>query len=281
LKRIHWHIFRIRRTLLSGTQKGSLNDFSISISIGEELDLRSHYFQDHRGAEVGRLPMGMPAIYSRAFLASSAISLVYCLLILSGCAETSTRTHADFQTEVRRIAATVIVPVEITVYEEPAGCPAQISVQWCDIAKKNLIEALVKGLKRKKYDVRVAEVEDSGNSELKQIQNLYRAVNKSIQLHTYGPQIFPGKVSRFEYSVGPTDAFLREAKADAIMLLSGLERIKPDGHKSYVSLGVAGPSGDIIWYDMGSSHGEYDLRDPAGAEFLVYSLLASFPNSGG
>jgi hypothetical protein len=171
--------------------------------------------------------------------------------------------------------------VDITVYEEQAGRPAQVRDQWCDIAKKNLLEALVNGLKKKRYDVRVAEVEKSGNPELKEIYNLYRAVNKSIQLHTYGPQLFPGKVSRFEYSLGPTDAFLREARADAIMLLSGIERIKSDGNKSYVSLGVASPSGDIIWYDMESSHGEYDLRDPEGAQMLVYGLLASFPDSGG
>ncbi len=243
--------------------------------------MENHYSQDQRGAKAGRFPLSVPVGHRWAHLTLGIVGLIYCLLALSGCAETSTRTHANFQTEVRRIAATVVVPVDITVYEEQVGCPAQVRDQWCDIAKKNLLQALVKVLKRKRYDVRVAEVEKSGNPELKEIQNLYRVVNKSIQLHTYGPQLFPGKVSRFEYSVGPTDAFLREARADAIMLLSGLERIKPDGNKSYVSLGVAGPSGDIIWYDMGSSHGEYDLRDPEGAEMLVYSLLASFPDSGG
>lgn len=245
------------------------------------MTLEDHYRQHHRKPKTRGFSLGSPEARRWALVTLGTVGLVYSLLVLSGCAETSARTHADFRTEVRRIAAAVVVPVDITVYEEPAGCPAQVSDQWCDIAKKNLMEALVKGLKRKKYDVSVAEVGKSGNPELKEIQNLYRAVNKSIQLHTYGPQLFPGKVSRFEYSVGPTDAFLREARADAIMLLSGLERIKPDGHKSYVSLGVAGPSGDIIWYDMGSSHGEYDLRDPAGAEFLVYGLLASFPDSGG
>jgi hypothetical protein len=243
--------------------------------------LENHYSQDQRGAEAGRFPSSVPVGHRWALSTLGPVGLVYCLLVLSGCAETSARTHANFQTEVRKIAATVIIPVDITVYEEPAGSPAQVRDQWGDIAKRNLLEALVKGLKKKRYDVRVAEVEKSGNPELKEIQNLYRAVNKSIQLHTYGSQVFPGKVSRFEYSVGPTDAFLREARADAIMLLSGIERIKPDGNKSYVSLGVAGPSGDIIWYDMESSRGEYDLRDPEGAEMLVYSLLASFPDSGG
>lgn len=215
-------------------------------------------------------------------MALGTVGLVYCLLVLSGCAETSAaRTNANFHKEVRRIAATVVVPVDITVYEEQAGCAAQVKDQWCDVAKKNLLEALVKGLKKKRYAVTVAEAEKSGNPELREIQNLYRAVNKSIQLHTYGPQLFPGKVSRFEYSVGSTERFLREARADAIMLISGLERIKPDGNKSYVSLGVAGPSGDIIWYDMGSSKGEHDLRDPEGAEMLVYSVLSAFPDSGG
>jgi hypothetical protein len=217
----------------------------------------------------------------RALLTLGTACLVYCVMVLSGCAETSPRTHANFQREVRSIAAAVVVPVDITVYEEPAGCQAQVRDQWCDVAKKNLLDAFVKGLKKKRYDVTVAEGEKTGNPELKEIQNLYRAVNKSIQLHTYGPQLFPAKVSRFEYSIGPTDAFLREAKADAIMLISGLERIRPDGNKSYVSLGVAGPSGNIIWYDMGSSNGEYDLRNPEGAEMLVYGLLASFPDSGG
>jgi len=206
--------------------------------------------------------------------------LIYCLLPLSGCAETSTRTHPSFQTEVRHITATVVVPMDITVYDETVGYPAQVKNDWCALAERNLMEALVKGLKKKRYDVKVAQADQSASPELKEIQNLYRAVNKSIQLHTYGPQLFPGKVSHFEYSLGPTDAFLREARADAIMLLNGLERIKPDGNKSYVSLGVAAPSGDIIWYDMGSSRGEYDLRDPEGAEMLVYGLLASFPDSG-
>jgi hypothetical protein len=243
--------------------------------------LKKHHFQDQRGVEAGRLPLSVPVGHRRALLALGSVGLVYCLLALLGCAETSTRTHANFQTEVRRIAGTVIVPVDIIVYEEPAGGTAQVRDQWGDIAKKNLLDALVKGLKRKRYDVRVVEAEKSGNPELKEIQNLYRAVNKSIQLHTYGPQLFPGKVSRFEYSVGPTVAFLHEARADAIMLLSGLERIKPDGNKCYVSLGVAGPTGDIIWYDMGISRGEYDLRDPEGAEMMVYGLLSSFPDSGG
>jgi hypothetical protein len=243
--------------------------------------LTNHYFQNRRKVEAERFPLSRSLGYRRAFLTRGAVGVAYCLMVLSGCAGTSTRTHANFRTEVQRIAAALIVPVDITVYEEPAGRPAQIKGQWSDIARKNLLEAVVKGLKKKNYDVRVAEAETSGSPDLKEIQNLYRAVNKSIQLHTYGPQLFPGKVSHFEYSVGPTDAFLRRERADAIMLLSGVERIKPDGQKSYVSLGVAGPSGDIIWYDMESSRGEYDLRDPVGAEMLVYGVLASLPNSGG
>jgi hypothetical protein len=243
--------------------------------------LGSHYCQNQKDPKPAASPLCAPMAQRLALLALGTAGLVYCALALSGCAETSTRTHTSFRTEVRQIAATVVVPVDITVYDEPAGSPAQISDQWGDIARKNLLEALVKGLKRKKYDVRVAEVEKSGNPELKEIQNLYRAVNKSIQLHTYGPQLFPGKVSHFDYSVGPADAFLRQARADAIMLVTGLARIKPDGPRSYVSLGVAGPSGNIIWYGMESSRGEHDLRDPEGAEMLVQGLLASFPSSGG
>ncbi len=241
----------------------------------------SHYSQSKRDRKPGAFPFCAPVDQRWALLTLGTAGLVYCVLVLSGCAETSTRTHENFQTEVRQIAATVVVPVDITVYEEPAGSPAQVSEQWGDIARKNLLEALVKGLKRKKYDVRVAEVEKSGNPELKEIQNLYRVVNKSIQLHTYGPQLFPGKVSHFDYSIGPTEAFLRQARADAIMLVTGLARIKPDGHKSYVSLGVAGPSGDIIWYGMESSRGEHDLRDPEGAEILVQGASCFVSGCGG
>ena len=81
---------------------------------------------------------------------------------------------------------------------------------------------------------------------------------------------------RFEYSVGSINALLNKLGADALIFVSGYDRVSNAGRKALIDLAIADASGTILYYAVKGSIQGSDLRDPAGADSMAQELLAGF-----
>jgi hypothetical protein len=106
-------------------------------------------------------------------------------------------------------------------------------------------------------------------------------VNKSIQLHTYGPQLFPEKKKNFEYSLGSVERILQKSGTDSLMFVRGLDHVLKGKEEAFISVAFVDSSGTILWYCEKGIRDEGGLRDPESASKLVENVLASFPGVGG
>jgi hypothetical protein len=205
-----------------------------------------------------------------------------CLSIsICGCASHSYRTHSEFEMRVKDIGKPVLIVSGVRIYEVSPGAIVELRDDWCAIGKRNLGNAVLARFREKHYNIKPLTMSEEIAKEMEGIQALYRAVSRSIQLHTYGPQLFPERIRNFDYSFGPIEALLERLQADSLILVSALGQISANGSKGSISLSVADSSGTILWYSVKGSTGEYDLRDPKRVLELVEDMLSSFPGASG
>ena len=196
----------------------------------------------------------------------------------ASCAVSPDRRHPEFSDRIEPIKILCILPADVIVYEEmPDGRLIHRS-DWSTAAHENIYQTISDELKARDYRVQtLSESEWPQGSELQEIFALYRAVNKSIQLHTFGPDIFPAKKAHFDYSVGPLDALRGRNDADGFIFSRVLYRGSAEQARSYVSLGLADSSGTIIWYGADGAQEPRGERKFDSTLVLVRKILADFP----
>jgi hypothetical protein len=197
--------------------------------------------------------------------------------ITEGCMPAPHRAHPQFESRVAKIKALTLVPPAVEVYElSPSGL-SELRDDWCMLGRKNIEEALIEKFTSKQYSIRILRADSEVRKELAEIQALYTQVNRSIQLHSYGPQVFPEKVTRFEYGMGSVQSVLEACGTDSLVFVTGFDQVSPDNPKTYVSIALADSSGTILWYGVKGSKGGHELKDPFSTAMLVEEILSSFP----
>lgn len=199
------------------------------------------------------------------------------LITVFGCASPAYRTHSEFEVRVTNIGIPILVLSDIRIYELSPGGVVELRDDWGVIGKHNLLSALLANLKDKHYVVKPLIPDKAINKEMEEIQALHKAVNRSIQLHTYGPQLFPEKLRNFDYSLGSIERILKKCEADSLIFVDALGYISTNKPEASVSVCVSDSSGTIVWYCVKGSLGEYDLRDLESATELVKDILSCFP----
>jgi hypothetical protein len=187
------------------------------------------------------------------------------------------RTHPEFETRVKQIRNIAFLPPEVRIYEVSPSGAVELRDDWCALEKKSLEKAFVEQMKEKHYLVRKLKAENGLGKKVGQIQALYKQVNKSVQLHSYGPQIFPEKAVRFEYGVGSLEEVLAANGTDSMVFIMGFDQVSSGTSTTYLSIAVADTSGTLLWYCSKGSTGEYRLKDPSRSAMLVEDILSSFP----
>jgi hypothetical protein len=227
------------------------------------------------------------SIYQRRKMSSNKKGFLHvlsalCLSIsICGCASHSYRTHSEFEMRVKDIGKPVLIVSDVRIYEVSPGGLVELRDDWCAIGKRNLGNAVLARFREKHYNIKPLTMSEEIATEMEGIQALYRAVSRSIQLHTYGPQLFPERIRNFDYSFGPIEGLLERLQADSLILVNALGQISANRSKGSISLSVADSSGTILWYSVKGSTGEYDLRDPKRVVELVEDILSSFPGASG
>ena len=199
------------------------------------------------------------------------------LLVIVGCASSPCRSHPEFTARVKGIQRPALMLAEVRIYEISPGGIAQVRDDWSAAGKENVIKALTKSFMHKRFKVALLTAHDEKAEDVTEIKALYKAVDKSIRLHGYGPQLFPEKRNRFAYWVGSSEKTLSRLGADSMVFMSGFGHISPSEQKAWISVAVSDSSGTILWHCVRHSVGRYDLRDAESAAEFIEDLLSSFP----
>lgn len=173
----------------------------------------------------------------------------------------------------------LLLPPEIGLFEElPDGSLRwQKNASWK--ARNNTHQAVIAALKLKGFDVRTADPQFVNQAETQDAQALFRSVNRSIQLHAYGPQLFPFKQEVFDYGIGSMRQVLKAAGADGLVLVVGHQVASRQHGKTWISIAIVEPGGAIIWYAMQGAKEDLGLQTPNNAMRLVDRTLQSLQRS--
>jgi len=230
---------------------------------------------------------------------------VMCFILLAGygCAPPAYRIHPEFEARRQDIRAPGLIPPDVKIYEFSAGGIRELRDDWCSEGEKNLMNALMEGFEKKTCEIEVFSLDEGIRDDMEDIQALYRAVSASIQMHTYGPHVFPEKKETFDYSIGSIKDVLQKLDADAMIFVYGLDEISTGGRKALmvagivagavtgvalmprsgitaVSVALVDSSGTVLWYGAKGGAGACDLRNAESTTNLVQTLLADFPRIG-
>ena len=243
---------------------------------------------------------------------SIAFCLGLCLLLMAvGCATTTKTIHPEFETRARDIKTAGLISPDIKIFELTAGGVRELKDDWCAKGKENVQRAVIECLREKPLAIKPITIDREMEEEIEEIYALYRAVSTSIILHTVniqGANIFPEKVKRFDYSIGTMERILKIHGGDALIFVTGFDEISSAGRQTLkavgiiagialaasgvggaviiprsgitlVSVALVDSSGSILWYNIKSSEGGYDLRNPESATKLVRDILAGYPGA--
>lgn len=209
-----------------------------------------------------------------------ALGLLITGILLAGCNYTSERYHPDYLEYRKQIRRVLVLDPEISIFEELDDGSMIWQMDKSRNAQAAAFMAVSNVLTDKNYLVRPAASETINNVEIRSVQTLFRSVNRSIQLHTYGPQLYPSKLRVFDYEVGSVDDILTQFDADALVLVVGHQTLSSQRPKTWISIAVVEPGGKIIWYGMQGAKADLDLQTPTGALFLVNEALLPFSRFG-
>lgn len=201
-------------------------------------------------------------------------------LLISGCAYPTERYHPQFHKYRQPMGVLLVLVPEIGIYEQmPDGSRLIRDIQSKQ-ARQLVQQAIDKNLLQRDFLVQNADARMMQRTEIQSITSLFRSVNRSIQLHTFGPQIYPAKLNAFEYDLGPVADTLKACKADGMILALGHQTGSPQPVKNWLSIAVVEPGGRIIWYSVQGDHQKYNLLNPEDLTALVGDTMVNFWEQG-
>jgi len=201
-------------------------------------------------------------------------------LFLSGCTYSSERLHPQFPSYRQSMGTMLVLMPEIGIFEQmPDGSRLFQDIQSQE-AQRKAQQSIVRELQNRHFTVQTASPRLMQSPELLSVTSLFRSVNRSIQLHTFGPQLFPAKLSAFEYDLGSVADMLKANRADGLVLALGHQTASDQPSKNWLSIAVVEPEGRIIWYSLQGDHQKFNLQTSEGMTALVAATLAGLWEQG-
>lgn len=205
--------------------------------------------------------------------------MVWLFVSISGCALKMHRTHPQFNARIAAVKNAILVPPDVNLLElSPAGVVTPRD-DWSAAGCRNLKNAISQDLEGRNRHLKPLVMDGQIAAELAEIRALYRLVHKTMQQQTFHPYQTPKDRHGFEYSLGSLESVLKKLGADALIFVSGYDRVSNAGRKAFIDLAIADSSGTILYYSVKGSMRGNDLRDPASATSMVQELLSSFPRT--
>lgn len=196
-----------------------------------------------------------------------------CLLPL-GCTTAPERRHPNYQSHLSQIRSVLCIAPEFSVFNTSGFNLIRQEAQSRSAAEQ-LNTAVVRTLSEKGFTVTTADEHTLNHSEVRSLMALFRVVNRSIQLHTYGPQLYPTKQTSFDYSLGSVNDLLDANGADALVLAVGRQTISQTAPRAWLSIAMVEPQGRIIWYSLNGAKEDLQLLNAQNAKALVTDALVN------
>lgn len=219
------------------------------------------------------------------------------LTCLHGAAEAAFFTHKELAARIEKMKTIGLLPPEIRIYELSAGGISELKEDWTALGKENVTRAMLEKFNGKLVEIPVDSLDNAVKAELEEVRQLYPYVEVSFLLHVDGPDAFPGKKENFDYTLGPMEKLLSALKVDALLFVSGRERVSTGGRKAVAALGLLGGvvfapggtgmdigladgTGQILWYRFQGSAFGGGFREMEGAKAFTAETLSGFPGFG-
>lgn len=201
-------------------------------------------------------------------------------LFLSGCTVALERLHPQYPTYRHAMEKMLVLVPEISIYDQLPDGSRLLDRVHSHEARLSAQQAVVEQLQNRHYSVQPLDAESMSTPEIQGVLALFRSVNRSIQLHTIGPQPFPAKKAAFEYHLGTVVDILQTYHADGLVLAIGHQTGRVQPSKNWLSIAVVEPEGRIIWYAFQGDHERFSFQDDEGVHILVASTMAKFRGQG-
>lgn len=209
-------------------------------------------------------------------IALSRLIVIGSVMAVIGCASDSERYHPEYEKYVAGFETLLLMPPEICIMEEQQDGRLVSRDQWSADAQILAQQAVAQLLTRYQFQVKELDQAAANSEQITEIHHLFRAVNRSIQLHTYGPQIFPRMQQDFDYSIGSVEALLNAHGADALILMAGHQTLSPTRPRVWISMAIAEPGGRIVWYSLNGAKENLNLIDNKNMNLLIHKTLNNF-----
>ena len=232
-------------------------------------------------------------------LASSFATFVS-LLIISGCATTTTVQQINRLESVGESPAIALMPPDIRYYLLTAGGVPEPNAEWTDAAQNNFISATLDyagttmGAK-----LTTVDKNDLSDSEVR-YDTLHSVVGATILANHFGTLKLPSKAGEFDWSLGPGVSTIAERYDADYALFVYYRDYQASGGRVAMTIftalltGIAIPigaelgfaslvdlkTGDIVWFNV-VNIGSGELRNREGAATTVRNLFKDIPTHKG
>jgi hypothetical protein len=201
-------------------------------------------------------------------------------LFLSGCTGAIERLHPQFARYRYGMETMLVLVPEISIYEQLPDGSRLFDQMHSREARHAAQAAIARQLQNRNYAVLPLDTDSMSTGDIQSVLSLFRSVNRSIQLHTIGPQLFPAKKAAFEYHLGTVADILQSYHADGLVLAIGHQTGSVRPTKNWLSIAVVEPEGRIIWYGFQGDHERFNIQNDEGVNTLVASTMANFREQG-
>ncbi len=214
-------------------------------------------------------------LFPTANLLRSVLAVLCTTMFVAGCSAPAHRVHPGFQQYRQGMHTLLIPPPEIRILETlPDGSRLPMTDRSRQAAERT--QALVEqALHDDHFAVRTLSPQMQQQPAYAQVKALFRAVNRSIQLHVFGPQPFPAKQRDFAYQLGSVTDLLQAAGADGLLLISGYQS-EAQPSPGWLSIAVVEPGGRVIWYGWRRPHRPIDFQNADDLSSLISAIMADF-----
>jgi len=222
----------------------------------------------------------MTPVFSMTNIRRSLLALLAIGLSLSGCTAAIERLHPQYTHYRHAMERMLVLVPEISIYEQLPDGSRLLDPALSHAARRSAQQAIVRQLQNRHYSVLPLDSDSMVTRDIQGVISLFRSVNRSIQLHTIGPQLFPAKQAAFEYHLGTVADILKAHHADGLVLAIGHQTGSVQPSKNWLSIAVVEPEGRIIWYGFQGDHERFNIQNDEGVSTLVASTMANFREQG-
>jgi hypothetical protein len=236
------------------------------------------------------------------------------MLLSAGAAAEGVYPQSYYSPRVPKDVKTIgVVILNYRAYYLTAGGIDEYTDTISTLGAARLSACLQKSLVEKKFVFKPIAL-DTADTSIQNLECLYKAVCREIELHVLGSSQFVERITHFDYAIGSISELCKAQGVDAIMFVMGYDETSTSLRRqvaaqaraaaiasaiigsiigfgggsitlrsdlTFLSAGLVVPSGTLCWFRKLLDYGDIDMCRHADADKELSDLLGTLPVSGG